>query len=440
MAEGAIARAKGNDQERRSPRSAKGAGRAPVTVPYDVITVGGGLAGSALATSLAERGYRVLVLEREAQFRDRVRGEQMHPWGVTEARALGLYGRLADSGGLQTRWWTTYAAGSVVRRRDLEQTPHRAGSFHFYHPDMQQTLITMAAEAGAEVQRGATVRAVSAGRPARVVVQRDRHTQELAARLIVGADGRASQVRQWAGFSVSRDPEFLTISGALVKGSSLPPDDGVHIAGGPSGRVLVAPQRDQRARVYFMSRATSDRARLSGRHSEAAFLATCSAVVAPADWFEGATVVGPVAEFSASDQWVEHPARQGVALLGDAAATSNPCFGTGLSMALVGVRQLRDRLLATDDWDAAIQEYARDHAESYGAIHRITRWFAELTYAEGPAADERRARVLPRLAAEPERAPDIVGLGPASPSDEATRRLVLGEDDDSAPIFSNKGL
>ncbi len=33
-------------------------------------------------------------------------------------------------------------------------------------------------------------------------------------------------------------------------------------------------------------------------------------------------------------------------------------------------------------------------------------------------------------AAEPERAPDIVGLGPASPSDEAARRFVLGEDDE----------
>ena len=30
-----------------------------MALPYDVITVGGGLAGSALAKCLAERGYRV---------------------------------------------------------------------------------------------------------------------------------------------------------------------------------------------------------------------------------------------------------------------------------------------------------------------------------------------------------------------------------------------
>jgi flavin-dependent dehydrogenase len=59
-------------------------------VRYDLIIVGGGLAGSALAKGLAETGARVLVLERERQFRDRVRGEGMHPWGVPEVRALGL--------------------------------------------------------------------------------------------------------------------------------------------------------------------------------------------------------------------------------------------------------------------------------------------------------------------------------------------------------------
>lgn len=400
-----------------------------MTVPYDVITVGGGLAGSALAKCLAERGCRVLVLERETRFGDRVRGEQMHPWGVAEARTLGLYQRLAETCGHQTRWWTTYAGGSPVRTRDLEQTPHRAGSFNLYHPDMQETLIGMAAEAGAEVRRGVSVDSVRAGSPASVSFHENGHLRELAARLVVGADGRASQVRQWAEFTVSRDPDLLSIAGALVEGAHLPPDDGVHVAGGPGGRVLIAPQGNQRARVYFMSRLTSDRPPLSGKRHESDFLAACRATVAPADWFDESTVIGPLAQFNAADSWVDHPAQPGLVLIGDAAAASNPCFGSGLSLTLLGVRQLRDRLLANSDWDTAIEEYARDHAESYGALHRVTGWSAELFYSIGPAADERRARVLPRLAAEPERAPDIVGLGPASPSDDATRRFVLGEEE-----------
>lgn len=52
---------------------------------YDIITVGGGLGGAALAKAMAEHGARVLVLEAESRFRDRVRGESMLPWGVAEA-------------------------------------------------------------------------------------------------------------------------------------------------------------------------------------------------------------------------------------------------------------------------------------------------------------------------------------------------------------------
>src|SRR5437588_63300 len=57
---------------------------------YDVISVGGGLGGAALAKAMAEHGARTLVLERETTFRDRVRGEGMEPWGVAETRALGI--------------------------------------------------------------------------------------------------------------------------------------------------------------------------------------------------------------------------------------------------------------------------------------------------------------------------------------------------------------
>ena len=58
---------------------------------YDIITVGGGLGGSALAKVMAEHGARVLVVEREKRFKDRIRGEFFAPWGVAETQALSLY-------------------------------------------------------------------------------------------------------------------------------------------------------------------------------------------------------------------------------------------------------------------------------------------------------------------------------------------------------------
>jgi flavin-dependent dehydrogenase len=58
---------------------------------YDIIVVGGGLGGASLAKAMAEHDARVLVLERERRFKDRVRGEGMWPWGIAELKELGVY-------------------------------------------------------------------------------------------------------------------------------------------------------------------------------------------------------------------------------------------------------------------------------------------------------------------------------------------------------------
>ena len=59
-------------------------------IDYDLITIGGGLGGAALAKVMAAGGAKVLVLERQPEFRDRVRGESLQPWGVAEAQHLGV--------------------------------------------------------------------------------------------------------------------------------------------------------------------------------------------------------------------------------------------------------------------------------------------------------------------------------------------------------------
>ena len=55
---------------------------------YDVVIVGGGIAGGALATVLAKKGIAVAVLERDLVPTDKVRGEFMAPWGVAELQRL----------------------------------------------------------------------------------------------------------------------------------------------------------------------------------------------------------------------------------------------------------------------------------------------------------------------------------------------------------------
>ena len=58
--------------------------------------VGGDLAGSSVAVTLAREGVEVLLVERERVFRDRVRGEVMATWGTVEAKRLGLFELLLE--------------------------------------------------------------------------------------------------------------------------------------------------------------------------------------------------------------------------------------------------------------------------------------------------------------------------------------------------------
>jgi choline dehydrogenase-like flavoprotein len=61
---------------------------------YDLITVGGGIGGAALAGAMAERGARVLVLERENKFKECVARDSYR--GASKRPADGLYEMLRD--------------------------------------------------------------------------------------------------------------------------------------------------------------------------------------------------------------------------------------------------------------------------------------------------------------------------------------------------------
>ena len=119
--------------------------------------------------------------------------------------------------------------------------------------------------------------------------------------------------------------------------------------------------------------ATGDR-KLSGRGKIPDFLNACRATMAPAAWFDGVEVTGPLAEFEGADRWVTSPAKPGLALIGDAAAASDPTWGSGLSKTLVDVELLSNALTATDDWDAALGNYATEHDRTYGRLHDVLSW------------------------------------------------------------------
>lgn len=397
---------------------------------YDIITVGGGLGGSALAKAMAEHGAKVLVLERETQFKDRVRGENLAPWGVAETQALGLYDLLRTTCGHAAPWFEFSLASERGEPRDLlATTPQQLPFVTFYHPTMQEMLLQAATDAGAEVRRGASVRDVQPGDKPTVIVEQKGRIDELHARLIVGADGRGSVVRKWAGFPVQQDPEQLVLSGVLFEEMGTPQEDTIYYIINPDlGQgVPLVPQGGGRVRAYLtQTKATG--ARLQGATDIPRFIAESVRSGAPAEWYAGAKAVGPLATFDGADVWVEHPYKEGVVLLGDAAATSDPAWGQGLALTVRDVRVLRDALLRHTNWDEAGRAYAAAHDSHYGVIHRVEHWLSKMFFATGPEGEAYRAKALPLIAQDPTRVPDHVASGPDLPADETVRKRFFGEE------------
>jgi 2-polyprenyl-6-methoxyphenol hydroxylase-like FAD-dependent oxidoreductase len=397
---------------------------------YDVVTVGGGLGASALARSLALAGRKVLVLERETQFKDRVRGEQVASWGVAEARELGIMELLLKNCAHEMKWFDAYIGPMLINHRDtVETTPQGLPNMTFFHPRMQETLITAAAEAGAEVRRGARVTGVNPGATPQVAFEQDGRNETASCRMVVGADGRNSIVRKWAGLTEQQDPDRMQISGVLVENVSAQDDTGSIVFNPGEGEMAILfPQGQGAARAYQVTRVDRE-GRLSGEGDLPRFWELFRKMPNAAALVDGVRVAGPLATFNGADCYVPHPYRDGVALIGDAATSSDPTWGQGLSLTLRDARTLRDRLLADEDWDAAGHAYAADHDRYYGVTHAVEDWFTELFLGVGPEADARRGRALPRIAADGTRIPDALQAGPESmQADEATRARFFGED------------
>jgi len=392
---------------------------------YDIVTVGGGLGGASLAKAMSEHGQRVLVLEREINFRDRVRGEFMTPWGVAEAKSLGIYELIRDNCGIDAP-----VSQLGFGPRDLPSTtPQQLPGLGFSHPEMQEVLLEAAGSAGAEVHRGVTVTGIKTGPTPAVTFQDENgEDQEVTARFVVAADGRTSSARKWADFEVNEVPQPFYFAGLLLKGVAAPEDE-VYLLFLPhlGACTAMTPIGRGRFRTY-VAYADNEGMRLQGEQNVLRFLSDAKRADLISQCFDKAEAIGPLASFRCGDFWVDHPYKAGVALVGDAASTSDPAFGQGLATTARDARVLRDCLLANDDWDAAGHTFATEHDRDSQVIRRVSHWFRSLFLEQGVDADARRTRAMPLIAQDETRVPDHLFSGPDLPADDSVRRRFFGEE------------
>lgn len=400
------------------------------TFSADVAIVGGGVAGASLAAALARQGFGVVVIERGAHFRDRIRGEALHPWGAAEAAALGLIELLREAEARPLPVWQRYHD----RQPDdpylwAEDAPDDRVEWGVPHPALQEALLAHAQSAGARVIRPARVVAFRRGSPSTLSIAGDRSIETVRARLVVGADGRRSQARRWIGAAVHADPVHHQIGGGLIAGGTLDPD-AAHQGFLPGGMVMIVPQAEGRSRGYFVC----DPERAAGFRGQAGetFLAACASAF-PDGALAGARPAGPVAFFPGADTWAAPITGDGVTLVGDAAGANDPSQGHGLSLAFRDARDLRDQLTGQrpERWPMALDAYAARRAADFAVLRAHAQWSGLLLTEQGPEAERRLERVRRAREADPT-AGGFAGIYLFGPdgltADDAARRHFFGED------------
>lgn len=398
--------------------------RDPIAV--DVAIIGGGVAGSALAVTLRRAGMTVALVEREPAFRDRIRGEAIHPWGVREVEALGLRDLLDEAGALELPYWTTYrdreASEPYAWTSDVPDSPPELS---VGHPRLQETLFRAAEAAGVHVFRPATAVPTRADHGWTVAITHDGTETRVTAPLLVGADGRNSTTRKLIGAIAPRDPVHHQFGGLLLTGVDLPRDS-AHQGYFDGGFAMVFPQQDGKVRAYLAGPNALHR-ELLGPGAMQQFIERVAACF-PEGAFAHAKPAGPMGFFPNADVPVDPIAGDGIVLIGDAAGANDPTQGQGLSLVFRDVRTLRD--LLAGDAETAPQRFAEARRSYYHVLRTHAAWAAPLLTETGDAADALREQVKRAREADPvaDGYGAIFALGPDGlPTDDEARRRYYGE-------------
>jgi menaquinone-9 beta-reductase len=399
----------------------------------DVAIVGAGIGGASLATALAREGLDVVALDASAEYEDRVRGESMLPWGVAEARALGVEQALLDAGAHTASMWTQY--DELRSAEDSEASPIPIGfvlpgveySLNLRHPVACQTLADAAVAAGTELHRGVTDVEVSGGaQPTLSFTASNGARVDVRPRLVVGADGRNSTIRRQVGVDLEHQDEFHMVAGLLLEARDIPNERDFI---GAEGDLFMASfhQSDGRVRVYLMP-ALSQKHRFSGRKGLDAFMSAVGFSCLPfgAELAAG-TPAGPLATYPGDESWTSTPFAPGVVLVGDAAGFNNPVIGQGLSIAMRDARMVRDIVLGGDVSPAAFGAYGEERFERMRRLRYIAGVLGTAMAADGNDRRARRMRYFDLMENDPIALQLMIGAfaGPETAPAEAFEAGIL---------------
>lgn len=357
-----------------------------------MIVVGGGPAGAAAATRLAQRGRRALVLERDAFPRFHI-GESQLPWSRQLWRELGVDEALARAGFVE-KWGASFvtAEGAVEQYADFTAAAETCDpqTYQVSRDEFDRILLAHAAASGADVRQPAQALDVTVdtdGVSVRYIADGSEQTARAAA--IVDASGRI-------GFLARRRSERRFDS--LLRNVSLHAQyEGIpRRSGRRSGdiRMVMRPDRGWFWFIPLSPTVTSVgivvpkdvHTRAGAAPLEEALARYLAETPTAAALVASARRITPVrfdadysycADHFAGDRWL---------LAGDAGAFLDPIFSTGVLLAMqagIDAADALDAALAAGDLSRRrFARYERDARRRYAHFRRFAVGFYDPAFRD----------------------------------------------------------
>ncbi|HEY0136048.1 MAG TPA: FAD-dependent oxidoreductase [Nannocystis sp.] len=351
---------------------------------YDVVIIGAGIAGCAAAQALAladtSGRRRILLIDRHPGSSPRFAGEFIHPRGAQILDDLGFYGALKAAGAVDVDGFTVLerADGRYVELPYDDIPEYRTQGLASHHKTLVKTMRQVVRERPqVDLFEGWIITDLvrSGERVAGVVLTGPgNRTVKIHADLVIGADGKASQVRKLAGIPDQRQTVGFTV-GLELRNAKLPGRTWGNIILGAWGPVLVYPISHE-PNGDLLYRVTLDLpANLPAKGARLAeFLLETFVPFLPqplADQIAHAITShkGPFEMAPTVNLPAPTAVQPGLALIGDAGGCSHPITASGMTMGLRDAECLGEEARRREDapvheaWvdDSSLRRYRAEH-------------------------------------------------------------------------------
>jgi flavin-dependent dehydrogenase len=347
---------------------------------FDVVVVGGGPAGSFVAGSLAKRGRRVAVLEREEFPRFHI-GESLLPQSLSVLKRAGALENVVAQGFVK-KTGATFLTGDGNRsaRFDFGDSDPPSEFPYAYQVERRlfdKVLLDWARDQGADVRTGATADAVEA-RGAYGLASVTTKSGSLRARFVVdaaGLDSVSARLRGWSAEPLVKDRAALFGHFRLEK-SHL---EGV--SGAVTGDILIVTQDDVwwwliplaggHTSVGFVV-PIAQLAAMRETEPDTRYFSVAASTPALAERLAGAERLSPIRGARSYGRSNGRLYADGLVLAGDAAGFLDPVFSSGVCVALSTSEALADAL------DLALADPAAEPSALAAYEKHVRRAFASM--------------------------------------------------------------